>query len=206
MPKTGTVIYTLIFVILITLLGGLAFIYSGVFDVSARWEDGPLVKWVLETTRERSIDVRKGEVKVPTNLGDPRIVMAGFKHYREMCVGCHRSPGLQASEISQGLNPKPPNFAHLEENDVDPQEFFLIIRNGIRMTAMSAWGVTHSDEKIWSLVAFLQQMPNMTPEQYKAMDEKAGPDNMAAEEDESTGEADHDSAENIPDQTQNAPR
>jgi mono/diheme cytochrome c family protein len=193
MRKAGTVIYTLIFVILITLLGGLAFIYSGVFDVSARWEDGPLVKWVLETTRERSIDVRKVAVKVPTNLGDPRIVMTGFKHYREMCVGCHRSPGLQASEISQGLNPKPPNFAHLEEDDVDPQEYFLIIRNGIRMTAMPAWGVTHSDEKIWSLVAFLQNMPNMSPEQYKAMDEKAGPEMMDDEEIGGAGDPGHDS-------------
>ncbi len=187
MRSVGTVIYTLIFVVLVTLLGGLAFIYSGVFDVSARWEDGPILKWVLETTRERSIAAREGEVKVPTNLDDPQMVMAGFRHYREMCVGCHRSPGLQASDIEKGLNPRPPNFAHLQEDDVNPQEYFLIIRNGIRMTAMPAWGVTHSDEKIWYLVAFLKKMPNMTPEQYQAMDEKAGPGKMGADETGTTG-------------------
>lgn len=191
MGKVGTVITTLIFVVLATLLGGLAFIYSGIFDISARWQDGPLLKWVLETTRERSIDVRKVKVKVPSNLDDPSIIMEGFKHYREMCVGCHRSPGLQPSEIGRGLNPRPPNFAHLEQEDVDPQEFFLVVRNGIRMTAMPAWGVTHSDDKIWSMIAFLQKLPNMTPTEYHALDEKAGPENMADEEDDTSPAPSH---------------
>ncbi|MCC6544848.1 MAG: cytochrome c [Nitrospirae bacterium] len=176
METAKTVMYTLFFVVLATLLGSLIFIYSGVFDVSARWEDGPLVKWAIITTREHSIDVRKQGIKVPSDLDNPKVVTEGFKHYREMCVGCHQAPGLQDSEISKGLNPKAPNFGRLKAMDVDPAEFFWIIKNGIRMTAMPAWGVTHSDEKIWAMVAFLQKLPNMTPEQYKAIDRKAGPE------------------------------
>ncbi|HKJ22842.1 MAG TPA: cytochrome c [Gammaproteobacteria bacterium] len=186
MDTAKTVIYTLIFVILAAVAGGLIFIYSGAFDVSARWEDGPLVKWAVVTTRERSIEVRKEGIKVPANLDDPKVVMAGFKHYREMCVECHRAPGLKGSETSKGLNPKPPNFGDLKEEDVDPAEFFWIIKNGIRMTAMPAWGVTHSDDKIWAMVAFLKKLPGMTPAQFKAMDEKAGPD---TDHDETPGEA-----------------
>jgi mono/diheme cytochrome c family protein len=178
MHSFRTVILTLFVALTVAFLGSIAFIYSGLFDVSARWQDSPLVKWVLVTTRERSLDVRKDKVKVPDNLDDPAVIMAGFKHFRRMCVICHSAPGLAPSELSQGLNPPPPDFAHLEEDDVDPPEYFLIIRNGIRMTAMPAWGVTHSDTKIWSMIGFLRQLPGMTPTQYKAMDEKAGPMKM----------------------------
>jgi len=41
---------------------------------------------------------------------------------------------------------------------------------------MPAWGPTHSDEKLWQLVAFVKKLPKMTPEQYKAMDVAAGPE------------------------------
>jgi mono/diheme cytochrome c family protein len=177
-----TVILTLIVVLIVTFLGGIAFIYSGLFDVSARWQEGPLVKWVLVTTRERSLDVRKDKVKVPDNLDDPAVIMAGFKYFRRMCVICHSAPGLVPSDLSRGLNPPPPDFAHLKEVDVDPPEYFLIIRNGIRMTAMPAWGITHSDTKIWSMVGFLRKLPNMTPAQYQTMNEKAGPMEMEDEE------------------------
>ena len=43
------------------------------------------------------------------------------------------------------------------------------------MTGMPAWGPTHSDEKIWTMVAFLEKLPHMTAEQYKEMDKMAGP-------------------------------
>jgi len=173
-----TVILTLVVALIITCLGGVAFIYSGLFNVSARWQDPPLVKWALVTTRERSLDVRKGKVKVADNLDDQKMVMAGFKEYRRMCVICHRAPGLDSSELSRGLNPPPPNFAHLEMDDVDPPEYFLIIRNGIRMTAMPAWGISHKDEDIWRLISFLRKMPDMTSAQYKAMEQEAGPVEM----------------------------
>jgi mono/diheme cytochrome c family protein len=174
MHKLKIVIMTLICALLVTLAAGAIFISSGLLNVSARWEDPAWLKWIIVTTRERSLDVRKVKVEVPTNLDDHQVALRGFKYYREMCVGCHRSPGLDDSEIARGLNPQPPNFAHLKEEDVDPPEYFLIIRNGIRMTAMSAWGVTHADDKIWAMVAFLKKLPGMTPEQYQALDQEAG--------------------------------
>lgn len=174
MRTSRTVICTLLGLLLVILAGGLAFIYSGCFNVSARWQDPAWLTWVTVTTREHSLGVRKKQVQVPANLDDPKRIREGFMHYREMCVGCHRAPGLGDSDLAQGLNPQPPNFSHLEADDVDPPEFFLIIKNGIRLTAMPAWGVTHDDEKIWALVAFLKKLPGMKPEQYQAMDKEAG--------------------------------
>jgi hypothetical protein len=38
------------------------------------------------------------------------------------------------------------------------------------MTGMASYGAVHKDDEIWSLVAFVQRLPNMTPEQYKQME------------------------------------
>ena len=43
---------------------------------------------------------------------------------------------------------------------------FWIIKHGIKMSAMPAWGKTLDDAAIWDLVAFVRKLPEMTPETY----------------------------------------
>lgn len=191
MHTARTVIYTLIFVILATAVVGVIFAYSGTFNVSAQVKDGALMHWLATTTRRNSIATRAAGVTVPSSLDDPQVILTGFKHYREMCVGCHRSPGKDASEMSKGLNPPPPNFSKWKKMYLSPQKLFWVIKNGIRMTGMPAWGVTHSDEKIWAMVAFVKRLPQMTPAEYKAFDEKAGPEDEEHDHDEGGDDHDH---------------
>jgi len=40
------------------------------------------------------------------------------------------------------------------------------VKNGVKSTGMPAFGQTHSDEKIWTIVAFLERMKTMTPSEY----------------------------------------
>ena len=35
--------------------------------------------------------------------------------------------------------------------------------------SMAAWGVTHDDELLWDVVAFLRKLPELTAEQYQAL-------------------------------------
>jgi hypothetical protein len=50
---------------------------------------------------------------------------------------------------------------------------FWTIKHGIKMSAMPAWGTTHDNQAIWNIVAFLQKLPTMTPEQYLALTRNA---------------------------------
>jgi mono/diheme cytochrome c family protein len=86
---------------------------------------------------------------------------------------------MESSEIRKGLVPQPPKLQKSARRWT-PSELFWIIKNGVKMTAMPAWGPTHSAEKIWSMVAFLQKLPDMTPVQYKEMDRQAGPGECGA--------------------------
>lgn len=59
---------------------------------------------------------------------------------------------------------------------VEPKAAFWVIKHGIKMSAMPAWGPTHDDATIWSMVAFLQKLPILDATQYKAIVAKAPPD------------------------------
>jgi len=79
---------------------------------------------------------------------------------------------MEKSEIGEGLNPPPPDLA-ASVSDLSPQEIFWILKYGIKMTGMPAFGPTHDDEKLWDLTAFVKRLPTMTPDQYRAMAEDA---------------------------------
>jgi len=165
-PHMKTLRTLLLFAVVLVALA-FGFIYSGLFDVAASSPDVGAVRWVVKTVRERSVARRMKDVQVPP-LTDPAMIRSGFLHYRENCATCHGAPGVEASEIGQGLSPYPPELATAAQ-DANPKELFWIVKNGIKMTGMPAFGVTHTDPEIWSIVAFLLKMPKMTPQEYQAM-------------------------------------
>jgi len=158
---------------LLVLFVGLITMFSGVIDVGATNPHNPLTQFVLSTAMDNSVRHHAKGIKAPP-LNDPDMVMDGFRHYREMCVECHLAPGIESSEIRKGLMPEPPKLQESVE-EWQPNELFWVVKNGVRMTGMPAWGPTHSDQKIWAIVAFLEKLPHMTAEQYKEMNKMAGP-------------------------------
>lgn len=59
------------------------------------------------------------------------------------------------------------------EVTIDPRSAFWVIKHGLKMSAMPAWGKTHDDETIWSMVAFVNKLPSMSAQEYKEMVAKA---------------------------------
>lgn len=159
-------------VLVLLVLAIVLFAYSGVYGVGA---DDPHTKPIfalLQTLRYRSIHVRSESLVVP-NLEDPKLILQGAGQYAAMCTGCHLRPGMKNSEIRPGLYPLPPN---LSQQHVDPKDAFWTIKHGIKMSAMPAWGASHDDPTIWSMVAFLQKLPGMSTEEYLDTVRRAPPD------------------------------
>lgn len=150
---------------------GVVYIYSGAYDVAASKPDNPLVNWVLETTRTQSIQAH-AKASVPADFGGEAMVRAGAAIYSDDCAACHGAPGRKPSELSQGMTPSPPDLERVESTLTRPQ-LFWIVKHGIRMTGMPAWGRAHNDDELWDVVAFLRSLPVMTPEQYKRLQSTA---------------------------------
>ncbi|GAB3792154.1 c-type cytochrome [Dyella agri] len=149
------------------------FIYSGIYNMGADDHHSQPVFAALQTLRDRSIHLRSEDIKVPA-LDDPQLILKGAGQYAAMCTGCHLAPGMGDSELRVGMYPQPPDLSKVR---VDPKRAFWVIKHGIKMSAMPAWGMAgHDDPTIWSMVAFLEKLPGMTPAEYKAIVAKAPPD------------------------------
>lgn len=162
LPSTAFVLIVLL------LLAGLAgiFIYGGVYNIAADAPHSRLVFGALQELRERAVAAYSRDVHPPADLASPQRVAAGAGLYNEMCTGCHLGPGIERSELSQGLYPAAPELAR--GDDLTPAEQFWVIKHGVKLTAMPAWGKTHDDQLIWDMVAFIRQLPKMNAAQYEA--------------------------------------
>ena len=165
-----TVVMTLVVLITLATLAGLTVVYAGLFNVSASWEDPAPLRWVMETTRENAVKSRATAINAPSLEGAQQI-QEGFRSFRDMCAICHTPPGASPSPTALGLNPEPPDLA-LRAEETSAEELFWVIKNGIRMTGMPAWGWTHEDEELWSIVAFLKTLPDMSIDDYQVLDQK----------------------------------
>lgn len=154
------------------LVGVAAFVFSGIYDVSADTPHWSITEKIIEVTRNRAIAVRSSDIRVP-DLTDEQLVLKGAGQYAAMCVGCHLAPGVTRSEIRPGLYPQPPN---LSTQALDPRTVFWVTKHGLKMSGMPAWGLGHDDATIWSIVAFVQKLPGMSPQQYRDIVAKAPPD------------------------------
>jgi mono/diheme cytochrome c family protein len=150
-------------VVAVQLVTAVAFVYSGIFNVAATDHHWSLTHAVLEATRVRSIKAHAAGIKPPANLADHQRVVAGTSHFAEHCSSCHSAPGVESGEMAKGMYPTPPALTGSEL--WSPGELFWIIRNGIKMSGMPAWP-DHSDDDIWSIIAFLNKLPNMSEQDY----------------------------------------
>ena len=153
------------------------FIFSGLYPMGADTPHFRVTTWALEILRERSIARASSEIKAPTDLDSADRLLSGGADYNDMCAGCHLSPGVESSDLSRGLYPAPPNLtnhAHVKlDSSVTLARSFWIIKHGVKMSGMPAWGMGHDDERIWNMVAFLERLPDLNPVQYQSLTARA---------------------------------
>ena len=165
--KSHTYHVVMTFIVLAAMaLGAVIFAWSGLYNIGADDPHWGTTRVAIEMLRHRSIESRAHDIQVP-DLEDASRIRLGAVNYSAMCTGCHLSPGAEDTEIRPGLYPMPPDLS--KEVALDPKHDFWIVKHGIKLTAMPAWGKTHTDEQIWNMVAFLQKLPGMTPAKYAAL-------------------------------------
>jgi len=150
----------------LAVMGGVVFVGSGVYNIGADDHHTKLVLALIQQLRDRSIAARSRTIEA-RYVEDPQRIAAGGQSYAALCVGCHLAPGVTKSDVRQGLYPHPPNLA--QEEPQQARRAFWIIKHGIKMSAMPAWGKTLDDEAIWNIVGFVRKMPDLTPESYQQL-------------------------------------
>jgi len=131
--------------------------------------DGARVNQALLNLISNAIQASQagGEVCVRTRSDNGEVVVEVSDS------GCgipNEDQGFDRNEFAKGLYPSPPDLTlgnvQREWNDA---ELYWIIKNGLKLTGMPAFGVTHDDNQVWGMVAFLGKLPNLQGKEYVAM-------------------------------------
>ena len=162
------VVSALIVFILIVVLGALLYIYVGAYNVAASEPHSGGVTWLLTTAQVQSIRAHADPLTEPLPT-DSAAVWTGFEHFDAMCTTCHGAPGIEPSEIGEGLNPSPPELDEEVVSFFSDAQLFWIVKHGIKMTGMPAYGETHSDEEIRAITAFMKRLPDLSAGEYREM-------------------------------------
>jgi mono/diheme cytochrome c family protein len=139
--------------------------YSGLIDVAATSREPDAIGWLLKSARENAVS-REAEAVSAPDLSSQAWVTAGANAFEEMCSRCHGAPGEDPPIGALDMSPPPPDLSE-SASERSPEELFWVIKHGIWMTGMPAWGPTHTDPQLWQLVAFLERLPGMTGATYQ---------------------------------------
>ena len=152
--------------ILVAVAVWLVVVYTGAYNVAATDRHADIVRWTFETTMHHSVSSRAEEVAAP-EVVSAELVAAGAETYASTCAHCHGAPGSDRAHWASNMRPMPPELVEAAA-EWQPEEIFWIVKHGIKMSGMPAFQPEHSDEEIWGIAAFVNQLPGMTPEDYRA--------------------------------------
>ena len=170
-----------LFTVFVAIVSVFAIVTSGVVYVGADQEHSPMIFSFLETARNRSIANASKDIVVPDL--EKVDISSGGADYKDMCAGCHLSPGVDKTDFSENLYPKPPNFTKAEsvkryQTADGAKQSFWAIKHGIMASGMPAWGASHDDARMWAMVAFIRALPKLDEAQYTMLTTRIDDDMM----------------------------
>jgi len=138
---------------------------------SAKTEPHVLEVWMARQIRHLAIPLaqRNSPNPVPPN---PDVLKEARAHFADHCATCHANDGSGRTPIGKNVYPQAPDLRLTDTQSMSDGELFWIIHNGIRFTAMPAWGTSEPEKDLdsWSLVHFIRHLPRLTREELDEME------------------------------------
>jgi mono/diheme cytochrome c family protein len=139
------------------------FLCGGIFvsqlNMSALPEPGPTETY-LATKAKRFVVRRGSRAVIPPTPSDLQASVAeGDKLFGTECGACHGLSGDKATDAGRWMYPRAANLTSPDVQRYSDRELFWIVKNGIRLSGMPAFGKVESDEHIWNLVHFVRTLP-----------------------------------------------
>jgi mono/diheme cytochrome c family protein len=111
---------------------------------------------------------REGIPPAPTNL--QASIEEGDKLYATDCSMCHGPDGRTPTDSGRWMYPRASDLTSPEVQQYRDRQLFWIVKNGIRLSGMPAFGRVESDEHIWNLVHYLRTLRQSAPPKNEATD------------------------------------
>jgi mono/diheme cytochrome c family protein len=136
---------------------------SGLFTncCGARPEPSRSEAVLARTLRSLSMSHNARDQKNPT-ASTPEVLQKAARHFADHCASCHGNDGRGDTPLGLHVYPRSPDMRQRRTQDLTDGELYYIIHNGVRWTAMPAWGASDYDPESWELVLFIRHLPSLT--------------------------------------------
>ena len=137
---------------------------------SAKTEPHAIEVFMARQIRHLAIPIENRNARNPISLS-PDVLKESLAHFADHCATCHANDGSGETPIGKSVYPKAPDLRLTDTQSMSDGEMFWVIHNGIRFTAMPAWGDGDpvEDKDSWKLVHFIRHLPQLTPEELGQM-------------------------------------
>lgn len=149
-------------VVTLLVLGVAGFLYLrlGLAEVRADVPPSQLESSLMRMAVHASVRRHAPEIPNPVAATEENLI-AGGKMYLGECAGCHGTPG-QAPKYPETLNPPAPQLPEVGTEYSEAQVFW-VAKHGVRRAGMFANGAWDSDQKLWTLAAYISRIKNLPP-------------------------------------------
>ncbi|MGZ8422406.1 MAG: c-type cytochrome [Nitrospira sp.] len=137
---------------------------------SAKAEPNELEILIARQLRHLAIPIENRRLRNPLPLTQ-ELMKDARAHFADHCASCHANNGSGQTAIGRNVYPKSPDLRLPDTQTMSDGELFFVIQNGIRFTAMPAWGTGDpaKDSGSWQLVHFIRHLPSLTEEELQEM-------------------------------------
>lgn len=149
-----------LFTLVVLVAGALLYLQLGFAEVRADIPASRFESALMHSAVHASVRRRAPEMPNPVPATDENLI-AGGKFYLEGCAGCHGTPG-KPDESSDSLYPRIPQLP-TEGTEYSEAQIFWIVKHGIRYSGMFANGKFNSDEKMWTMAAYIKRIKELPP-------------------------------------------
>jgi len=149
-----------LFTIALLLAGGVVYLWMGLAEVRADIPPSRLESTLMSQAVHASVRRHAPEAANPVPPTDDNLI-AGGKIFLNECAGCHGTPG-KAREWSNSLNPEAPQLPDVG-TEYSEAQIFWVAKHGVRRTGMFANGAWDSDQKLWTVAAYIKRIRSLPP-------------------------------------------
>ena len=162
----GKLLVAMVLVVGLVIAAALAVVVQS--GLSARTPPTAPETMIARAARRLAIPMAARRMRNPVPIS-AAVLAEGRDHFADHCATCHANDGSGNTEIGAALYPKAPDMRAPGTQELSDGELFYIIKNGIRITGMPAWGGEGDDADNWKLVHFIRHLPKITPAEIEEM-------------------------------------
>jgi mono/diheme cytochrome c family protein len=127
------------------------------FSLTALDEPGRAEIYLVTQAKHRFV-ARDSRGVPPEPAATPASAAAGEKLYGAECAMCHGLNARTPTDAGRWMYPRAADLTSQSVQQYSDRELFWILKNGIRLSGMPAFGRVETDEHIWQLVHYVRTL------------------------------------------------